>query len=48
MTKSKTETKSKTKIIFEKLTVEDEIKVRGGTPPQPIGCKVNPPSLMDC
>ena len=48
MTKSKTETKSKAKIIFEKLTVEEEKKVRGSGRPDPKFCYANPPSLMDC
>ena len=48
MTKSKTETKSKTKIIFEKLTVEEENKVRGSGAPQAYGCQASPPSLLDC
>jgi hypothetical protein len=47
MTKSKTETKSKTKIIFEKLTVEEEKKVLGSSLPDNL-CHVSPPSLLDC
>ncbi len=47
MTKSKTETKSKTKIIFEKLTVEEEKKVRGSGTPDGI-CYAGPPSIFDC
>ena len=47
MTKSKTEAKSTAKIIFEKLTVEEEKKVRGsGTPDK--YCYASPPSIMDC
>lgn len=42
MTKSKTETKGKKKIIFEKLTVEEEKKVRGS------GTQASPPTLFDC
>lgn len=48
MTKSKTETKRKTKIIFEKLSVEDEQKVRGSSSPQGSGCQAGPPSILDC
>jgi len=55
MTKSKTETKSKTKIIFEKLTVEEEEKVWGSATPDGIcgpeleACtNVGEPSLLDC
>lgn len=47
MTKSKTETKSKTKIIFEKLTVEEEKKVLGSGNPG-TSCQASPPTLMDC
>lgn len=47
MTNSKTETKSKAKIIFEKLTVEEEKKVKGtGTPDS--NCLAGPPNVMDC
>jgi hypothetical protein len=42
MTKVKTETKSKSKIIFEKLTVEEEKKVRGS------GTQAGPPDIHDC
>ena len=55
MTKSKTETKSKTKIIFEKLTVEEEEKVWGSATPDGIcgpeleACtNVGEPSVVDC
>ena len=48
MTKSKTETKSKTKIIFEKLTVEDEKKVRGSGGPEPVNCHIGEPTIFDC
>ncbi len=55
MTKIKNETVSKAKIIFEKLTVEEEKKVHGsGTPdgacgPEADACGVaGPPSLLDC
>jgi hypothetical protein len=48
MTKSKSETKSKTKIIFEKLTVEEENKVRGSGSPQGLGCQAGPPTIFDC
>ena len=47
MTNSKTETKSKTKIIFEKLTVEDEKKVLGSGLPDDL-CHIGPPTLFDC
>ena len=47
MTKSKSDSKSKTKIIFEKLTVEEEKKVMGTGLPDSI-CQVGPPSIMDC
>jgi hypothetical protein len=48
MTKSKTETKSTAKIIFEKLSVEEEKKVRGTGLPDPRYCLVGPPSVLDC
>jgi hypothetical protein len=55
MTKSKIETKSKAKIIFEKLTVEEEKKVRGSATPDGYcgpaldACGLaGPPSLMEC
>ena len=55
MTKSKTETKNKVKIIFEKLTVEDEKKVRGSATPDGVcgpyleACShVGEPTLLDC
>ena len=47
MTKSKTETRKTAKIIFEKLTVEEEKKVMGTGSPDSI-CQAGPPSLMDC
>lgn len=47
MTKSKTETRKTAKIIFEKLTVEEEKKVMGTGLPDSI-CQVGPPSIMDC
>ena len=47
MTKNKTVTKNTAKIIFEKLTVEEEKKVKGtGTPDT--NCTVGPPNIMDC
>jgi hypothetical protein len=47
MTKSKTETRKTAKIIFEKLTVEEEKKVKGtGTPDT--HCTAGPPNIMDC
>jgi hypothetical protein len=48
MNKSKTGTKSKTKIIFEKLTVEEENKVRGSASPEPYNCQAGPPTIFDC
>ena len=55
MTKSKTESNSKTKIIFEKLTVEEEEKVRGSATPDGIcgpeleECtNVGEPTLLEC
>jgi len=47
MTKSKTETGMKVKIIFEKLTVEEEKKVRGSSTPDKL-CQAGPPSLLSC
>ena len=47
MIKSKIETKSKTKIIFEKLTVEEEKKVLGSGDSNNNGIII-PPSLLDC
>lgn len=47
MTKSKTETRSKAKIIFEKLTVEEEKKVLGTGNPDP-NCYAGPPNVLDC
>ena len=48
MTKSKTENKSKTKIIFEKLSVEDVKKVRGSGIPDPYNCQAGPPNIFEC
>jgi hypothetical protein len=48
MNKSKTDNKSKTKIIFEKLTVEEENKVRGSSAPEGYGCQAGPPTIFDC
>jgi hypothetical protein len=42
MNKSKTESKGKKKIMFEKLTVEEEKKVRGS------GGDASPPNIYDC
>jgi hypothetical protein len=47
MNNSKTETKSKAKIIFEKLTVEEEKKVRGSSLPDKL-CYAGPPNIFDC
>ena len=47
MTRSKTETVIKSKIIFEKLTVEEEKKVRGSSTPDKL-CQAGPPNLLDC
>jgi len=44
MTNSKTETKKKAKIIFEKLTVEEEKRVRGSGD----GTSATPPNIFDC
>jgi len=47
MIKSKTETRSTAKIIFEKLSVEEEKKVQGtGTPDT--NCLAGPPTILDC
>jgi hypothetical protein len=46
MTKSKTEAKCKSRIIFEKLTVEEEKEVRGGSPDK--NCTGNPPNIYSC
>ena len=55
MTKSKTENKSRTKIFFEKLTVEEEEKVWGSATPDGIcgpdleECThIGEPTLLDC
>jgi hypothetical protein len=55
MTESKTETKKKAKIIFEKLTVKEEKKVRGSATPDGIcgpqleNCgQGSPPTYSDC
>lgn len=47
MTDSKTKTKSKEKIIFEKLTVEEEKEVRGSSIPDGY-CYAGPPNIFDC
>ena len=55
MTKSKTETKKKAKIIFEKLTVEEEKNVLGSATPDGVcgpeleNCgHAGPPTILDC
>jgi hypothetical protein len=48
MTPSKPEAKNKTKIIFEKLTLEEEKKVRGSGTPEPYNCKAGLPTLFEC
>jgi hypothetical protein len=47
MTRSKTETVIKSKIIFEKLTVEEEKNVLGSGNPDKL-CQAGPPSVVDC